>query len=149
MTSYDDDQDIDTEDTDSQQPGWRRKLEKDAKAGREAQEKAAGLERRLAFAEAGIKADDPKMSYFVKGYDGEINAEAIIKAATDAGFLGAAAEADNSADLAALDKVSQASAGTASAPGDDKVAGLFDADREGGREAVLQQIRRDGLVDVV
>lgn len=154
MTSYDDDNtdydDDTTEDTSSQQPGWRRKLEKDAKLGREAQEKAAALERRLAFAEAGIKSDDPKMSYFVKGYDGEITAEAIRKAAEDAGFIGGeqAVAPGPDADLQALDRVSQASAGAGVAPAEDAVQRLMDADRTGGRDAVLDQLRKDGLVEV-
>ena len=39
--------------------------------------KAEDAERRLAFAEAGIPLGDKRASYFVKGYDGELNPDAI------------------------------------------------------------------------
>lgn len=65
-----------------------RQLEKQAKAANEATARAEAAERKLAFAEAGLSLADPKMAYFVKGYDGEMTAEAITEAATAAGFLG-------------------------------------------------------------
>lgn len=48
-----------------------------AEAGRVAQ-----LDRELAFARAGVPADDPFGSYFAKGYDGPLTAEAIKEAWT-------------------------------------------------------------------
>lgn len=68
-----------------------RQLEKQAKTASEATARAEAAERKLAFAEAGLSLSDPKMAYFVKGYDGEMTAEAITEAATTAGFLGAPA----------------------------------------------------------
>jgi hypothetical protein len=62
-------------------------LRERAKAADEAEARAAAAERRLAFAEAGI-ALDAKTQYFVKGYDGELSAEAIRAAATEAGLIG-------------------------------------------------------------
>lgn len=147
--TYDDEDDL--PDDPPKKPNWRRKLEQDAAAGREAQEKAAKLERELAFAKAGIDPADPKMSYFVKGYDGEMTADAVKKAATEAGFIGQAAAPPaepTAAEVAALDRVSQASAGAGTAQAADPVKGLYDADREGGREAVLAQLVKDGLVNV-
>jgi hypothetical protein len=47
------------------------------------------LKRENAFMKAGIPMDDPKMGYFLKGYDGELDASAIRQAAIDAGFLAA------------------------------------------------------------
>ncbi len=74
-------------------PNWRRELESRAK---EAEEKAATLElelssiqRRDMFRSAGLDPDDARVRYFVKGYEGELDAEAIRQEATAAGFLGA------------------------------------------------------------
>ena len=75
-------------------PNWRRDLENRAK---EAEEKAATLElelssiqRRDTFRSAGLDLDDARTKYFVKGYEGELDVEAIRQEATAAGFLGAA-----------------------------------------------------------
>jgi len=73
-------------------PNWRRELETRA---REAEEKAATLElelssiqRRDTFRSAGLDPDDARVKYFVKGYEGELDAEAIRQEAMAAGFLG-------------------------------------------------------------
>lgn len=49
----------------------------------------AQIKRELAFTKAGIPLDDPKITYFVKGYDGELDPQAIRSAATEAGFISA------------------------------------------------------------
>ena len=49
----------------------------------------ATLKRELAFVKAGVPLDDPKMTYFVKGYDGELEPQAIKDAAIEAGFIAA------------------------------------------------------------
>ena len=74
-------------------PNWRRDLETRAK---EAEQKAATLElelssiqRRDTFRSAGLDPDDPRVKYFVKGYEGELDADAIRQEAEAAGFLGA------------------------------------------------------------
>lgn len=67
--------------------GLRRMLEAELAARKAAEEKAAKVERELAFAKAGIDLADPKTKYFVAGYDGEIDPEKIRAAALDAGFL--------------------------------------------------------------
>jgi len=45
------------------------------------------MKRQMAFYQAGIPTDDPRMGYFIKGYDGELDADAIRAAAVEAGFL--------------------------------------------------------------
>ena len=65
-------------------PNWRRELETRAT---EAEAKLAQYERRDAFRSAGLDPDDAKVSYFVKGYEGELTPEAIAAEATAAGFL--------------------------------------------------------------
>lgn len=47
------------------------------------------LRKELAFVKAGIPMEDPKMSYFVKGYEGELDPSAIKQAAIEAGFIAA------------------------------------------------------------
>ena len=91
-------------------PNWRRELETRAK---EAEQKAAGLElelssiqRRDTFRSAGLDPDDARVKYFVKGYEGELDAEAIRQEAMAAGFLG-----ENSPQVAqnsVLDNISSA-----------------------------------------
>lgn len=54
-----------------------------ADAGKE----AATLRRELAFRDAGIDPKQPGASYFMKGYDGELTAEAILAEAKAAGFV--------------------------------------------------------------
>lgn len=51
----------------------------------------AAAQRELAFAKAKLDLDDPKMTYFVKGYEGELTSDAIRQAAEEAGFLQPAA----------------------------------------------------------
>lgn len=58
-----------------------------ADRGKEAERKAAALERENAFIKAGIDVDDPRAKYFVAGYDGELTKDAIVAEATVAGVL--------------------------------------------------------------
>lgn len=48
---------------------------------------AAELRRKMAFLEAGIDMSAPAAKYFVKGYDGELTAEAIRQAAVEAQLI--------------------------------------------------------------
>lgn len=47
----------------------------------------AQMKRELAFVKAGIPTDDPRMGYFVKGYEGDLDPTAIRQAAVEAGFI--------------------------------------------------------------
>ena len=86
---------FDTETTEGEgepKRNFRRVLEDKAN---EAETRAGELEAELsaykrndAFRSAGIDAADPRQAYFVKGYDGEMDAEAIREAAVIAGFIG-------------------------------------------------------------
>jgi NADH dehydrogenase/NADH:ubiquinone oxidoreductase subunit G len=49
--------------------------------------KAAEAIRKLAFIEAGVQINDPAAKYFVKGYDGELSADAIRVAAIEAKLI--------------------------------------------------------------
>ena len=73
-------------------PNWRRDLENRAKEAEsqlaEAQSKLSGYERRDVFRSAGLDPEDRQVSYFVKAYDGEMDAEVIRAEAEAAGFVG-------------------------------------------------------------
>ncbi len=123
-----------------------RSLERDAKAHRSSSEENAKLQRELAFTKAGINTDDPKLGYFAKGYDGEVTAEAIRAAAESAGFLSATPDATaDKADLEAYDRVSQASAGTASRTSDEDRRAALDQAAAQGREPLLAELERQGM----
>jgi hypothetical protein len=76
------------EDTDPQgDHGDMKDLRRAAEEGKKAKQELAQMKRELAFTKAGITLDDPRMTYFVKGYDGDLDPVAIKSAATEAGFI--------------------------------------------------------------
>lgn len=77
------------------------------------------LRRRLAFTEAGIPMTDPKIGYFVKGYEGELEPAAIKQAAIDAGFIAAEVVVDPVLDQARAGQQRVLAASSGSAPVDD------------------------------
>jgi ribosomal protein L12E/L44/L45/RPP1/RPP2 len=84
-------------------PNWRRDLEKRAKEAEtqlaETQERLSGYERRDVFRSAGLDLEDRQVSYFVKAYDGEMDAEVIRAEAEAAGFVGRDASASSSSPI--------------------------------------------------
>tara|TARA_Y100000401_G_C8295155_1_gene210921 strand:+ start:477 stop:956 length:480 start_codon:yes stop_codon:yes gene_type:complete len=74
-------------------PNFRRKLEgerDELRAERDQlAQQLANYERRDTFRSAGLDPDDSRVKYFVKGYEGELDVEAIRQEASAAGFLGA------------------------------------------------------------
>ena len=84
-------------------PNWRRDLEKRAKEAEsqlaETQERLSGYERRDVFRSAGLDLEDRQVSYFVKAYDGEMDAEVIRAEAESAGFIGSNASASGSSPI--------------------------------------------------
>lgn len=85
----DDDLDPDPTDEPAPQEGHDlRRLREKAKTADDATARADAAERQLAFVKAGINPDDAQQGYFVRGYEGEVSADAIRAAATAAGFVG-------------------------------------------------------------
>jgi len=121
---YDDEEILDSTDAESGEPDrnsrqFVRKLEQDAKEGKRAKKEAdeAKLEaqnakRELALMKAGIDLDSPTGKLFVKAYDGEITVEAIKAAAGEYGLIATSQTTEVANDLAAIDRVSQASTGS-------------------------------------
>lgn len=109
---YDDDGNLITEE--SEQKFARlpreavRRLEQEAKAGKEATAKLAAAERELAFNRAGVDPGHPAAVYFNKAYDGDVTPEAIKeKWAEIAGASGGAQQLDADAELAQIRAASQ------------------------------------------
>ncbi len=79
---------------------------------------ATEAQRKLAFVEAGVDINAPSSRYFVKGYDGEMTAEAIRQAAQEVNLIaGMQPKAEVQAEQKVWDRVSRAkSFGEASEP---------------------------------
>lgn len=79
---------------------------------------ATEAQKKLAFVEAGVDINAPASRYFVKGYDGEMTAEAIRQAAQEVNLIaGTQPKAEIQAEQKVWDRVSRAkSFGEASEP---------------------------------
>ena len=69
-------------------PNWRRDLEARAAAGDEAVAELAQLRRELSFRDAGVDPNTKQGQYFMRGYDGEMTADAIRAEAAELGLTG-------------------------------------------------------------
>ena len=125
-------------------------LRRAANGKKQLEKELADLKRELAFAKAGLPMNDPKMSYFVKGYEGDMTAEAIRQAALESGFLTSQGQEDNSVVdnvAAAQQRVMSASSGVAyeGLSEEAALAQLESAMEEGGMEAMLDVARQFGI----
>lgn len=149
MNTYDDtiEDDFDEAEAVDESPrGLRRAANKSKKLENE----LAQMKRELAFTKAGINPDDPRMKYFVKGYEGDLTAESVRQAAMEAGFLQQQMSAPDPAlaqAAAAQAKVMQASGGAMveDSTEDAAYARLEAAMEEGGVEAMLDVARQYGI----
>lgn len=148
--NYTDDFDLEIEEDDND----IRSLRKAANAAKKLKAEVAQMKRELAFAKAGLPLDDPRMNYFVKGYDGEMEPDAIREAATAAGFLAAPQAAQNAAQEAQVQAATAAQqrvmAASAGATAEDiteaaAIARMEAAMQEGGLEAMLDVARQYGI----
>ena len=147
--SDDDYSDIQAEEP-SGDAGDIKSLRRAANGKKQLEKELEDLRRELAFTKAGINPDDPKMRYFVKGYDGEMTAEAVRQAAAEAGFLPSQQSGPSpvqQAAAAAQDRVAMAAAGAIveDASEDAALARLEAAMEEGGVEAMLEVARQYGI----
>lgn len=127
-------------------------LRKAARRGSKAARENELLRKKLAFYEAGIPMNDPKMKYFINGYDGEISAEAIKMAALEAGFIGEPAPSQQESSVnqevfSAQQRVMDASRGAAIVNNSEAnaMAMLEQAMEEGGVEAMLDMAQQFGM----
>jgi hypothetical protein len=109
----------------------------------------AAAKRELAFVKAGVPLDDPKMAYFVKGYDGELDPQAIKDAAVEAGFMAAPAQpVDPAVEQARFGQAAVVAAGADSRPGTDPNSVRFEMEqayKEGGLEGLSAVTARHGV----
>jgi hypothetical protein len=144
---YTEDTEPETLDEDNDIKGLRQAANKAKKLERE----LAQMQRELAFHKAGIPLNDPRMNYFVKGYEGELEAEAIRNAAVEAGFLQIHSEQEEDPQIqesaAAQERVMRASAGAMPEDVSEGAAlsRLEAAMSEGGVEAMLEIARQYGI----
>ena len=148
--NYTDDEDFDLENEESNDI---RSLRKAANSAKRLKAELSQLKREVAFAKAGIQLDDPRMTYFVKGYEGDLEPDAIREAATTAGFLAVEApqesgeQAQVQAAAAAQQRVMAASAGATVEDTSEAaaIARMEAAMQEGGMEAMLDVARQYGI----
>lgn len=147
MDNYTDDIDNDEIETDESSI---KSLRKAAGRSKKLEQELNQMQRELAFFKAGIPQDDPRMRYFIKGYDGELEAEAIRQAAVQAGFLQVQTspeQAQVQEAIAAEGRVMAASAGAVAEDNSEgaALARLEAALNEGGVEAMLDVARQYGV----
>jgi hypothetical protein len=89
MSDVNDEFDDETSETVTKDPvrAHLRKVEQENKLLRQQAQEFESLKRKMAFAEAGIDVNAPQAKYFIKGYDGEVSAEAIRAAAQEVSLL--------------------------------------------------------------
>lgn len=127
---------------------WRRKQQK---AVRDAEAERDAAKREAAFLRAGINPDDARLSYFVRGYNGDLTADAIKQAAVDAGFVAPPPpdpqQQQNQQDVDTLSRVAGFQAGAQEAPGQAEVAiaAMKDAIESGGTDALAAYLRSQGI----
>lgn len=126
--------DENTNDSTGQSEETPQQLREAAARGKQKDERITSLERENAFLKAGIQTDDPKLAYFYKGYDGELSREAIIKAATDAGFIAAGQQSVEQQQQAQAEQQIQAASQGAGQQFDPSgiMSGMFEAMQQGG-----------------
>lgn len=148
--NYTDDEDFDLENEDGNDI---RSLRRAANSAKRLKAELNQLKREVAFAKAGLALNDPKMTYFVKGYEGELEPDAIREAALSAGFL-TVEQPQESANqeqvqgaAAAQQRVMAASAGAVVEDTSEAaaLARMEAAMQEGGIEAMLDVARQYGI----
>ena len=138
---YDDEQEQEPERTPSE---WA-KLRRAEKARKQAETEAAEVKKQMAFLKAGIDPDSPKAKYFVKGYEGEVTAEAIRAEALAAGVIEEQQEQVDQPSLDAQDRIASAASGVGQGDMELAVAQLDQAFAAGGTAGMLQHLQQMGV----
>lgn len=122
-----------------------KQLEKELNESKQALAEAEALKREVAFIKAGIPMDNPMAKYFVKGYEGEVSAEAIRQAAEEANLIQKAAEnAKAKSEADAWNRITKAQrAGETSEPLTDWTTKLNQAKNEQEVMQILAQARQE------
>lgn len=119
--------------------------EKEAAELRKQVAELSDLKRELAFTKAGINPDDPKAKWFVKGYDGDLDPDAIKLAAVEAQLIspGAAPAAEDKAGWQTTNKVA---AGAEPSPeGPSWIKRIQDAQSEDELMSIFAEAQAQGI----
>ena len=146
MDEYDDDYENDESDEQEQRtPSEWATLRRAQKAQKKAEREAQEAKRAMAFLKAGIDPDSPKAKYFVKGYEGEITAEAIRTEALAAGIIEQEQEQVDQTPVDAQARVAAAASGVGQDDAELAVAQLDQAFASGGINGMLQYLQGMGI----
>lgn len=148
MPDYDDD-DYDDDDVEPDQKPEREgkewaELRRTKKERDKAKDELNLLKREKAFMKAGIDPDDPRLSYFVKGYEGDIAPEAIKAEAIKAGFLQEQVEHVDESPVQAQARI-QAAANDGAGAMQVDIAALDQAFTSGGSDGVVAHLQQIGI----
>lgn len=140
-----DNYDSDMEETNTRNPVRARmkELEKEAAELRKQIAEAETAKRELAFVKAGIDPNSPMSKYFMKGYDGELDPEAIRQAAVEAQLISPPEATPTQVEAAGWQKIAKIAAGSQTAqPPVDWNQRLANAESPREVEAILAEARQ-------
>lgn len=140
-----DNYDSDMEETNTRNPVRARmkELEKEAAELRKQIAEAETAKRELAFVKAGIDPNSPMSKYFMKGYDGELDPEAIRQAAVEAQLISPPEATPTQVEAAGWQKIAKIAAGSQTAqPPVDWNQRLLNAESPREVEAILAEARQ-------
>lgn len=140
-----DNYDSDMEETNTRNPVRARmkELEKEAAELRKQIAEAETARRELAFVKAGIDPNSPMSKYFMKGYDGELDPEAIRQAAVEAQLISPPEATPTQVEAAGWQKIAKIAAGSQTAqPPVDWNQRLANAESPREVEAILAEARQ-------
>lgn len=131
-----------------------RRLEAEAKAGKDATARLAAAERELAFSKAGVDPNHPAATYFLRAYDGDVTPEAIQEKWAE--VAGASGGAQQQTQLEADAELAQIRAGSQLVTGgladistnrlaerDAKLADLLQGQPSPQKERLMDEIHRE------
>lgn len=150
MSEFEDDFEFDDDDqpNEPQQNPVRarmKQLEKEAKELRRQVAEFSQASREMSFVKAGIKTDDPKFKYFLKGYDGDLSPEAIRQAAEEAQLITPQSNPMDS-DKQAWQQSNRIAAGSETAPpGPSWAKRIQDAESEQEVYAIFAEAQAQGI----
>lgn len=146
MSVYEDEWDDEKDQPEQRTDAEWAKLRRAEKAAKQAAAEADKARRELAFYKAGLSPDDPKTSYFIKGYEGDLDAEKIRSAAAEAGFLQPAAE--DEVDAAPLEADARIADAVGGVEGVDASAldALAESYRQNGMDGIVETLRSAGAL---
>jgi hypothetical protein len=140
-----DNYDSDMEDSNSRNPVRARmkELEKEAAELRKQVAESAAAKRELAFVKAGVDPSSPMAKYFMKGYDGDLDPDAIRQAAVEAQLISPPDATPTQVEAAGWQKIAKIAAGSQTAqPPVDWNQRLLQAESQKEVEAILAEARQ-------